>query len=299
MRTEQIDAELKAVYRNLAEGRVSAEAAGAAEAALHARRAGPGGGQGRPSRQSRPRAAGAAGGATAVPALFRPPSRPAREAVGLGRPVPLAREAKKQIEARVVALTARTEKGKAWGAITPKMQEVALALLWKYHNAATGLCIPSYQTIADAVGCSTDTVRRALVALQAAGVIAWTNRLKRIWDGARQRVLRSSNSYAFINPGPGDSSKSDKRGKPVFKPFSVPQGPLSRPSGPPVPGGKRHRRRRGTKSAARRGLLAEAAPDGTGAQSAATRRAAPIPAEGGIQGRQRQKNLVQKAAKPK
>jgi Helix-turn-helix domain len=141
---------------------------------------------------------------------------------GLGRPVPLSREAKKRIEARVVALTAKTQKGKAWGEVTPKIQEIALALLWKFHNAGAGVCIPSYETVAATVGCSTNTVRRALAALQAAGVLTWTNRLKRVWDGARQRVLRSSNSYAFIDPGPADSSKGDKRAGTVFQAFFSP-----------------------------------------------------------------------------
>jgi hypothetical protein len=121
------------------------EAARAAVEALPDRRRGNG-----PERRSRPPAGrpGAAQGQNRRARRVSVRLAARREKLfGLGRPVPLSREAKKRIEARIVALTAKTQKGKAWGEVTPKIQEVALALLWKFHNAGTGLCIPSYELV--------------------------------------------------------------------------------------------------------------------------------------------------------
>ena len=36
-----------------------------------------------------------------------------------------------------------TEKGKHYGQLTPKYIDVLEALLWKFHNALSGLCFPS------------------------------------------------------------------------------------------------------------------------------------------------------------
>jgi DNA-binding transcriptional regulator YhcF (GntR family) len=79
--------------------------------------------------------------------------------------------------------------------------QVALALLWKFHNARTGLCIPSYETIAAAARVSTDTVRRAIDALQAAGVLTWVNRLKRVWDGGCINQELCTKKIALIRKG--------------------------------------------------------------------------------------------------
>ena len=56
------------------------------------------------------------------------------------------------------ALMRRTEKGKAYGAITAKALAVLEALLWGFHNARSGLCFPSYATIAARAGCARSTV---------------------------------------------------------------------------------------------------------------------------------------------
>ena len=72
--------------------------------------------------------------------------RPRREKVfGDGRPRPLDRNAKARIMTLARALTRRTEKGKAYGAITAKFLDVLEALLWGFHNAQSGLCFPSYE----------------------------------------------------------------------------------------------------------------------------------------------------------
>ena len=122
-------------------------------------------------------------------------------------------------------LSRRTEKGRAYGQITAKALAVLEALLWGFHNAKSGLCFPSYQTIAEAACCARSTVAEAIKALEDAGILSWVNRLKRVAEASRDlfgqricktRVIRTSNGYHFIDPQPskrpeylGDSSKSD------------------------------------------------------------------------------------------
>ena len=127
------DEDLKDLYRALAEGRITDEAAQAAEQALHARR----------SRE--------------------PPRPPAgREKMfGAGRPRALDRNAKVRIMHWARCLNRRTEKGRAYGAVTAKALAVLEALLWAFHNAKSGLCFPSYEKIAEAAGCARSTVAEA------------------------------------------------------------------------------------------------------------------------------------------
>jgi len=160
------------------------------------------------------------------PALGRPRGfkRPEhREKMfGLGRPRALDRNAKVRIMHWARCLTRRTEKGKAYGQLTAKAVAVLEALLWAFHNAKSGLCFPSYDTIAEAAHCARSTVAEALKALEEAGVLSWVHRIKRVRElcpdllgdqGWRWRVLRTSNAYAFSDPSPAadrpNSSKSE------------------------------------------------------------------------------------------
>jgi hypothetical protein len=149
--------------------------------------------------------------------------RPRREKVfGDGRPRALDRNAKARIMTFARALTRRTEKGKAYGPITAKALAVLEALLWGFHNARSGLCFPSYETIAKRAGCARSTVGEAIKALEDAGILSWVNRITRIRErcedlfghfGTRWRVIRISNAYHFTDPkgaaSRGFSSKSD------------------------------------------------------------------------------------------
>jgi hypothetical protein len=102
------------------------------------------------------------------------------------------------------------------------------ALLWVFHNNRSGLCFPSYETIAEAARCARSTVAEAIRALEDAGVLSWVQRIKRVREacpdllgenGWRWRVLRTSNSYAFTDPSPaGDWSNSSKSEKPTRTP---------------------------------------------------------------------------------
>ena len=144
---------------------------------------------------------------------------------GDGRPRPLDRNAKVRIMHLARALSRRTEKGKAYGAVTAKALAVLEALLWGFHNARSGLCFPSYEKIADRAGCARSTVAECIKALEDAGILSWVNRLVRVRErcedlfghwGSRVRVIRTSNGYQFNDPNPParpvsleNSSKSD------------------------------------------------------------------------------------------
>ncbi len=72
-----------------------------------------------------------------------------------------------------------------------------------------GLCFPSYKRIAAAAHCAPSTVGEAISALEAAGLLEWVNRIKRVREWmpglpgvgvTRVRVVRTSNAYSFRDP---------------------------------------------------------------------------------------------------
>ena len=69
---------------------------------------------------------------------------PREKVFGPGRLVPLDRNAKVRVMMVARALMRHQEKGKAYGKISAKARAVLTALLWRFHNAATGKCSPSY-----------------------------------------------------------------------------------------------------------------------------------------------------------
>jgi AraC-like DNA-binding protein len=129
--------------------------------------------------------------------------RPRREKLfGHGRPVPLDRNAKARVMTLARALMRRTEKEKHWGQVTAKAL-VLEALLWGFHNARSGLCFPSYETIAEKAGCSRSTVAEAIRSLEDSGILTWVNRITRVREVTtdlfghlvpRWRVLRTCNA---------------------------------------------------------------------------------------------------------
>ena len=165
--------------------------------------------------------------------------RPRREKLfGDGRPRPMDRNAKVRIMHLARCLSRRTEKGKAYGAITAKTLAVLEALLWNFHNAKSGLCFPSYERIAEAAGSARSTVAEAIKALEDAGILSWVNRIKRVAESGfagdlfgrrtrKTRVVRTSNGYMFLDPQPpkppesfANSSKSDfPSGTPIQESF--------------------------------------------------------------------------------
>jgi hypothetical protein len=129
---------------------------------------------------------------------------------GEGRLLPLDRNAKVRIMTLARALKRRTEPGKHYGELTDKFVAVLEALLFGFHNAATGRCFPSYEAIADKAACARSTVAVAIVALEKAGILSWQNRITRIREWGRPdlfgrarnrwRVIRTSNAYTFNDP---------------------------------------------------------------------------------------------------
>ena len=67
---------------------------------------------------------------------------PREKVFGPGRLEPLDRNAKVRVM-MVAPAQMRQEKGKAYGKISAKALAVLAALLWRFHNAATGKCFPS------------------------------------------------------------------------------------------------------------------------------------------------------------
>jgi len=149
--------------------------------------------------------------------------RPRREKVfGEGRPRGLDRNAKVRIMHFARALMRPTDKGKAYGPITAKALAVLEALLWGFHNARSGLCFPSYETIAKRANCARSTVAEAIKALEEAGILSWVNRIKRVGERVQDlfgkwlvqtRVVRTSNAYQFTDPQPGGGGQSAGNGR--------------------------------------------------------------------------------------
>ncbi|MGE4048413.1 MAG: helix-turn-helix domain-containing protein [Acetobacteraceae bacterium] len=75
--------------------------------------------------------------------------------------------------------------------ISPTIRDVGEALLRRLGQ--DGQCDPAHETLADDVGCSDRTVRRATAALRGLGLLSWQQRLVR--DG--WAVRQTSNSYAL------------------------------------------------------------------------------------------------------
>ena len=111
---------------------------------------------------------------------------------GPGRAVPLDRNAKARILAYARAWSARhRQPGQHRGPITRAFLEVLEALLWGFHNARTGCCFPSYETIADKAECARSIVAEALKVLELAGVLTWQHRIARIQVRERDLFGRS------------------------------------------------------------------------------------------------------------
>jgi hypothetical protein len=143
--------------------------------------------------------------AEVIAANLPKPNRRARrhrdKVFGAGRSTPIDRAAKLAIQARAKAYNAANKRpGQHIGPLTRAYLDVLRALLWKFHNALTGRCFPSYEAIAEAANVSRATAADAIVALEAAGVLTWVNRLVRHRVPATGVLVlrRLSNGYRFL-----------------------------------------------------------------------------------------------------
>ena len=151
---------------------------------------------------------------------------------GDGQPRPMSRNLKLRLMKLARARMLAREPGQHWGAIKAKHLQVFAALLWSFHNAKTGLCYPSLDSIAERAGCARSTVALALRALEDARLLTWVHRLKRVHErvlnlfgegvhGQRSRVERTSNGYQFSMPPDVESSKSDLQSGTEGQDFSL------------------------------------------------------------------------------
>jgi hypothetical protein len=133
---------------------------------------------------------------------------------------PECRKLDRNMRARILhlatALDRRTrQKGMHGGILKRTGIEVLRQLLFRFLDQQTGACFPSHEQIAQAAACCIETVRKAIRALEAAGIIetvrrkivaSFTSRLHR----ARYDVaVQDSNSYLFNTPSPDRPTEGD------------------------------------------------------------------------------------------
>ena len=90
------------------------------------------------------------------------------------------------------------QKGEHGGPATHATIRVFRALLFRFANTATGVCLPSYKALAQAARTCERTAERAVKRLEALGVL-WIHPRHSVWiapDGTEVRV-RTSNGYTF------------------------------------------------------------------------------------------------------
>jgi hypothetical protein len=105
--------------------------------------------------------------------------------------------------------SANRRPGQHQGPLTWATLRVLRTLLWRFHNAdGGGRCFPAYEAIAAAAKCARSSVAVAIKELEDAGLLTWIHRLARIrrrvpglfGETTELRVIRTSNSYTFIDP---------------------------------------------------------------------------------------------------
>ena len=115
-----------------------------------------------------------------------------------------------------IALDRRTrEKGMHGGVLKRTGVEVLRALLFVYLNMRTGECWPSYERIAEAARCCVETVRKAIRALEATGIVETVRRkVVASFTSAACRArydvaVQDTNSYIFNVPLPDRATEGD------------------------------------------------------------------------------------------
>ena len=139
---------------------------------------------------------------------------------GPGPRLPLDREAKIRVMAFAAAWSARhRQPGQHKGPLTRAFLEVLEALLWGFHNAHTGACFPSYESIAAKAGCARSTVAEAVKALEWAGVLTWQNRIIRISERCADLFGQRGGGGASSGP-PTPTCSATRRENGGFRPVS-------------------------------------------------------------------------------
>jgi len=138
---------------------------------------------------------------TAHPHPWRGDSR-----FGDGPRMPMCRE-------RRAVWRARLNLFRRAGKITPLFEDIGLAMLKRLGT--DGRLDPSHETVADDVGCSARTVRRALAALtdKAVGLMFWVRRLVRHGISVEQ----NSNAYVLTTGNISASPPGGQIGRQTLK----------------------------------------------------------------------------------
>ncbi len=110
--------------------------------------------------------------------------------------------------------------GSHGGAVKRTGLAVLKALLFGFHNVATGRCDPGYDALARVAGVARSTVAVALARLEAAGLIVRTRR--------QAGAVRFTNAYAF---SPKETTWSDSRSQTTTKPIEQPKTAKTGPTG--------------------------------------------------------------------
>jgi hypothetical protein len=124
------------------------------------------------------------------------------------------------------ALDRRTkQRGQHGGILKRTGIEVLRQLLFTFLNMQTGACFPSHEQIALAAGCCIETVRKAIRALEAAGIVQTIRRkvvasfTSRLYRARYDVAVQDSNSYVFNVPMPNRPTEGDLA-LPLFRPGS-------------------------------------------------------------------------------
>jgi hypothetical protein len=125
-----------------------------------------------------------------------------------------------------IALDRRTrQKGQHGGILKRTGIEVLRALLFRFLSIQTGACFPSHQQIAQAAGCCIETVRKAIRALEAAGIVQTIRRKIVATFTSRQHrarydvAVQDSNAYLFNVPLSDQPTEGDLA-LPLLRPVS-------------------------------------------------------------------------------
>lgn len=90
--------------------------------------------------------------------------------------------------------------GKRNGCLGYVGMNVLRCLLLRFHNASTGLCCPSYDTLQRVTGLCRQSIANALQRLVALGILGIVRRLARVEIAGTVRCQQGTNLYRFTMP---------------------------------------------------------------------------------------------------
>jgi hypothetical protein len=123
----------------------------------------------------------------------------------------LDRNERARIMFRAEALDRRThEPGRHGGVLRRTGLAVLKALVFGFHNLATGRCDPSLDSLARVAGCARSTAAEALNRLEAADLVRRVGRWRAVAANGGLVVVRASNAYTF--PATGGARKPPETG---------------------------------------------------------------------------------------